>query len=71
MWQRIQRIQHGGIRMKKNTSLLSACSKIPETCNYCDNKAEYYLLAKGLFMLKEAILCKRHAKEWYAGVLNI
>ena len=42
-----------------------------EKCNYCENKAEYILLAKNFFGIRTRQLCNQHKQEWYNATLNV
>lgn len=51
--------------------MLSWHSNKIDKCDYCENKAEYYLHAFKIFSYAERCLCEEHMREWTKGDLYI
>lgn len=57
--------------MNKENRVSDVLTPIERTCSFCDKPAAYNLKARGFFIVRTEVLCKRHAVDWNNGTLNI
>lgn len=57
--------------MNRNNSIKSLSMPLPSSCDFCDRKAQYAIIASQFVTRKSAFVCKEHDKMWHNNTLNI